>query len=589
MLFCALRPLTITSFTYSKINNESKETRRAADIASNEEIAHTSIDLSVVIEDTVETHMSGSEFRASTALLNEHTSSWQSPQDSLSVNLWIEHNPCWYVYFDARILTRCLTNILGNALKYTSKGFINVEAKLLPPKTRNLSTMSERVVKLVVSDSGRGISAAYLREHLFQPFLQENNTSEGLGLGLSIVKRLVEGVNGSVDVRSTMGQGTIVEILVPVRVDQSHSNDEDMVFSRMPGVVEDSAESATTEARNSRLICLANKDDKTASVISGYCNDWFDIRTIDMASLNEDTVDALVSFEDSTQSTGDGGDDQEITRSAQGCAVLVVSTHLTNRSAGVRNKAKGVFHLRAPFGPRRFGVVMKQAFDYTDNLRSETLQTKQPRTHAISSRPYLTTDATATQEHRDDGDGISGSHTDMRMPSNVLHRTKVDGSPDSGPHVISVLRTKDPNTKDLPINSVAKKEPGFYDYILVVEDNDINLKLVERCLKRWSIACRSASNGAEAVETFQRSERPFDCVLMDISMPVMNGIDATRAIREWEMRYRPQSVPSAKIIALTGLGDKHVQKEAFASGMDAFIKKPFSLKEMKMLLQVKAQ
>jgi CheY-like chemotaxis protein len=70
---------------------------------------------------------------------------------------------------------------------------------------------------------------------------------------------------------------------------------------------------------------------------------------------------------------------------------------------------------------------------------------------------------------------------------------------------------------------------------------------------------------------------------MDISMPVMDGLEATREIRKLE-RVQPRKRPSM-IIALTGLGSANAQKEAFDSGVNMFLTKPVRLKELKKILE----
>lgn len=71
-------------------------------------------------------------------------------------------------------------------------------------------------------------------------------------------------------------------------------------------------------------------------------------------------------------------------------------------------------------------------------------------------------------------------------------------------------------------------------------------------------------------------------VLMDISMPVMDGFEATRQIRAFEQDH---GIEPATIVALTGLGSAEAQREAFVSGVDLFLTKPVKLKELTALLK----
>lgn len=119
--------------------------------------------------------------------------------------------------------------------------------------------------------------------------------------------------------------------------------------------------------------------------------------------------------------------------------------------------------------------------------------------------------------------------------------------------------------------------------VLVVDDNRINLNLMMTFMKkRQLIELASAENGKLAVEAVERMQKGFDIIFMDISMPVMNGFEATRAIRSLE-RERDGCRP-AVIIALTGLSSSRDESEALASGVDMFLTKPVSFREVSRLL-----
>jgi CheY-like chemotaxis protein len=100
--------------------------------------------------------------------------------------------------------------------------------------------------------------------------------------------------------------------------------------------------------------------------------------------------------------------------------------------------------------------------------------------------------------------------------------------------------------------------------------------------KRKLTELASAENGKLAVEAVERMSSGFDIIFMDMSMPVMNGFEATRAIRAIE-RERDGCGP-AIIIALTGLSSSRDESEALASGVDLFLTKPVSFREISRLL-----
>jgi PAS domain S-box-containing protein len=115
--------------------------------------------------------------------------------------------------------------------------------------------------------------------------------------------------------------------------------------------------------------------------------------------------------------------------------------------------------------------------------------------------------------------------------------------------------------------------------ILVAEDVAMNLKLIVALLKsvRPGVEVLSAENGVEAVELF-RSEQP-DLILMDVQMPEMDGLEATREIRSIENERR---VP---IIALTAAALKEDQQKCIEAGMDSFMSKPVEISKLKTMLE----
>lgn len=104
--------------------------------------------------------------------------------------------------------------------------------------------------------------------------------------------------------------------------------------------------------------------------------------------------------------------------------------------------------------------------------------------------------------------------------------------------------------------------------VLVVEDNEVNRDLTRHQLNRLGFRAEVAQNGLEAVQLMRERARDFAVILMDCQMPVMNGFDATRQIREMDIDSSPA------IIAMTANAFREDRERCFASGMDDFISKP---------------
>lgn len=108
--------------------------------------------------------------------------------------------------------------------------------------------------------------------------------------------------------------------------------------------------------------------------------------------------------------------------------------------------------------------------------------------------------------------------------------------------------------------------------ILLCEDHPLNIEIAERLLEKVGIQTELAQNGVEAVQVFKQSEiGHFDAILMDIRMPIMDGMSATRKIRALD-RADAKTIP---IIAMTANAYAEDQKKALAAGMNAHLSKPF--------------
>lgn len=117
--------------------------------------------------------------------------------------------------------------------------------------------------------------------------------------------------------------------------------------------------------------------------------------------------------------------------------------------------------------------------------------------------------------------------------------------------------------------------------VLIVEDTTANRKVVERVLEKRGHQCLAASNGREAFAQVQ--ERDFDVILMDVQMPIMDGFQATVAIREWE-RTHGDGLPTP-IIAMTAHAMRGDRDRCLAAGMTDYIAKPIDIVELTRLVE----
>lgn len=119
-------------------------------------------------------------------------------------------------------------------------------------------------------------------------------------------------------------------------------------------------------------------------------------------------------------------------------------------------------------------------------------------------------------------------------------------------------------------------------HFLAAEDNEINAEILAEILSIEGATCEVAENGQIAVERFKNSaEGEFSAILMDVQMPVMNGYDATRAIRALQ-RSDAGTVP---IIAMTANAFAEDEKEALDAGMDVHLSKPIDVELLKKVIR----
>jgi PAS domain S-box-containing protein len=125
--------------------------------------------------------------------------------------------------------------------------------------------------------------------------------------------------------------------------------------------------------------------------------------------------------------------------------------------------------------------------------------------------------------------------------------------------------------------------------VLLVEDNDINALLARRMLEKVGCKVRHCVNGREAVETFRRvlagTDRPYDVVLMDAHMPILDGLAATRAIKELYAALPNQVSLPPPIIAVTANAFDEDRRRCLEAGMDDYLAKPFGREELHRLLE----
>ncbi|KAI9850939.1 MAG: hypothetical protein M1838_004825 [Thelocarpon superellum] len=524
----------------------------------------------------------------------------------LLVVLNTEFRENWNFITQPGALRRIMMNIVGNALKYSQRGSIQVKlqaedggvdgprSSLAPGDDDDDLSVSPVVVVFTVEDTGRGISREFLQTRLFSPFAQENAVSStGVGLGLSIVKDLVRLLGGQIDVKSQEGRGTQVKVSIPMT----------RTTSATPGpmATHTMLERAVPELRQRRLAVQVHAfPPLVVTSLTTYLVDWFQSDLIPMESPS--TPDLVVVNETESESYFAAEALKTVDRTPP--AVLIVSMDNARWSTGriASPPLRIVERMSYPFGAVKMAKAVLNCI-HRMNLVCGAVGTASASDDRVSPLAWSVRDAQLAKE------GLA-IEVARKAASRAGRRSEADGYPfpDSRglPRIISISR---PSNHHLPARSSphpaldsnvnipsgkGRREPR----ILLVDDNTINLRLLQTFMKKRKYRhVDSAEDGQQAVDAVKERTEGYDIIFMDVSMPVMDGLSATRAIRGLERERRekqmqhtratsaPTPTPSPSlIVALTGLASSHDQSEAFSSGMDLFLTKPVKFAKLGEIL-----
>lgn len=511
----------------------------------------------------------------------------------------------WMYKVQPGSLRRLIMNILGNALKYTKKGRISVCIEATEhSKGRSRRQGLEDMVTLTISDTGKGISKEYLRKHLFTPFSQEDPLSVGTGLGLSIVRAIVKTLNGKIKVRSRQGEGTIVKVSLPL--ERLVGDENPQSTSHKENSDQNTILTASSQLRrvgcNGKRATIWGIDPSRVgehqfwASIARYITDWYGLQLVPL-SANE-PIDILfadgrdLSGKEITgfpaklpsllvfcSETGDYGDSRaQWSQLADYLAIL-------HRPCGPRKLSRGILSCldRKPTTPTsnrqdsRQGLVLPErpslaVLNLPIEQSNPSLRGNLRSPDAEPSIP-MAGSSNRTIDHTERSAFVLTSHTDSSG------RTISGGTDSTNAGSSSSTRSSSGGSGHVSTLSGSQSRPR----VLVVDDNSINLRLMMTFMnKREVVVLDKAENGRVAVDAVERMSQGYDLIFMDMSMPIMDGFQATRAIRAIE-KERDDCIP-ATIIALTGLSGPRDEFRALDAGVDLFLMKPVSFREVSRLI-----
>lgn len=512
---------------------------------------------------------------------------------TLCVLLDIAPSLSWNVNTNPGALRRILMNLVGNALKYTSTGFVAVSLR-----AKEDGDMIDTTLRVI--DSGKGISEDFQNSHLFTPFKQEDTFASGTGLGLSIVKQLVDSLNGQIRVRSTVGQGTEME--VTLRLDRG---------SKGVDLPEDDMLDIAAKTKGLRLCVLDPNQEKERpgkdhiarldTTLSETCATWFGMEITSADNMTKANTDVFLYTEPPSLEyllEHHGGKEAEqphplIIVCMNASEAISVSRSLLQHS----ELGQIVEVIAQPCGPRKMAKVLVHCLKAATKLgKKESLETKsldhlgedqsiveqdtslQQSTKAPSTHnpAALSGSEGRLQEQKERSVAVSAA---VQLPEPSPPPPSHLAAPPMSPRIASgrAMEMRPKQDTSGPDDSNPR--------VLLVDDNKVNVDLLVRFVQKFKMPHEAAYNGQEALDAFTKANKGkgkrFDYILMDISMPVMDGIEATRRIRAFEEK---NSIPRTTIIALSAFASADTQAAAKAQGVDTYLTKPVKFAQLKSLL-----
>lgn len=278
---------------YSKINRLGKAQMRKggrqsklinASSESMESLSMTGlVDLALLVEEVVDSTAAGHTFQKLPRVSisqDRNPNPLHSPDPDItsfqfgpiSVLLDICPRTSWLVRTQPGALRRIIMNLFGNALKYTTSGYVTVS---LRGQANDDETRIDILIKVI--DTGKGMSEEFQRNRLFVPFSQEDTFQPGTGLGLSIVKQIVDSLGGSLDVRSQLNRGTEVDVRLTLPLGPRDA-------AQQP---EDSMQCIVRQTRGLHLRVMRDEPDyinsdsrtrKLNETLINTCSEWFGLK-----------------------------------------------------------------------------------------------------------------------------------------------------------------------------------------------------------------------------------------------------------------------------------------------------------------------
>jgi PAS domain S-box-containing protein len=454
---------------------------------------------------------------------------------NLELACHVDANVPEFLVGDPVRLRQVLLNLVGNAIKFTERGEVVVCVRLTDAVGSATETSPAATLKpggdielhFAVTDTGIGIQPEKI-PYIFDAFVQADSSTTrkhgGTGLGLTISGRLVEIMGGRLRAESTPGEGSTFYFNLRLRLqDLSPSR----LLPRRP-----------LDLQGLRVVVV---DDNATNrrILEDLLTSWLMKPTaVENARMALDELEAAAKVDTPLP-------------------LVLLDAHMPGEDGfALAAEIRARPHLGEP------GLVLlSSASRAGDRERCEKLCIHQRLTKPIKPSDLLNAILRAL-ETRSQSESAAAAPPDPSPLPFPSEREANSNGPSNG---VPVEVCKGEAKSARPDSSLR---------VLLAEDNLVNQRLILAMLEKHGHRICIVANGAAAVRAVQ--QEAFDLVLMDVQMPEMNGLEATRAIRAWEQ----QQGGHLPIIAMSAHAIKGAREDCLQAGMDEYLSKPVQLDEV---------
>jgi signal transduction histidine kinase len=370
----------------------------------------------------------------------------------------IEWSDSWDCCVSAGAWRRIVMNLLGNALKFTPSGFVQLKLRQDRLKAGHDDLPA---ILIQISDSGRGISPEFSFTNLYTPFQQEDSLSPGVGVGLNIVYRIVDSMRGLINLRSEPDHGTEVSVLLPITPAYGPSP-LSLPYADLREKLRGKTISLFPESfKHGDLNIDPEIFGAMLDSMEEMITKWFGVRVLTPNEREHEHPDIFIITEHEYRYDGaDKSTDLYVRRSrarkhpATSFPVIVLCTHAHSWFNKPRDPEEPVIFLQQPIAPKTLASALRSCLE--QSIHSHDVQHEEAQD--------LSTNA---------GEEVGKTKEVPSTPPNDTKRGQIksdEGKLDE--------YEKEEGPKDNPNNCVPDCKPLEQQCkILLVEDNKLNLKV----------------------------------------------------------------------------------------------------------------